>query len=198
MYPNVWWHYYQRLCDGTHHLIWIGQYTSLVFVPTYLHARYFISASTGLSIKIKQKTFSECCVFAAAQRWPSLSRVQRQTFRRDKHPESHPILLWSDSRPGWSTLLRFESGFIFAPVYQPDCSSDPGRSSRLSGVYVLWFWLPESLVSAELCESLPEVKLTDTCAHLYGRWTVKWSRCIDDITFDNHNDEAHLYGTLHN
>lgn len=180
-----------------------------MFVPTYLHAQYFISASAGLSIKTKQMTFAECRVFAAAQYWPSLSRVQRQTFWRNKHPEY--IQFCSDliCQPGQSTeiflsflLLRFKSGFIFAPVYQPDCSGDPGRSSRSPGVYVLWFWLPAlpTRVSGErwVAWELTWSQTHRHRAHLYGSWTVRWSRCIDEITLDNYNDKMYLYGTLHN
>ena len=39
-------------------------------------------------------------------------------------------------------LFGLESGFIFTPIYQPDCSSDPRRLPPLPGVYILWSCLP--------------------------------------------------------
>ena len=61
------------------------------------------------------------------------SLVQIQTFWRNKHLESHQILLWSGA-VNWQEmsseivtyLLGLKSGFIFTPVDQPDCSSDGG------------------------------------------------------------------------
>ena len=132
--------------------------------------------------------------------------MQSLTFWRNKHPNSHGILLWSAQRLLWG----LKCGFIFTPVYQPDCSSD-SQSDLHHRVFIFCSvdcWLeftkiyfttwtycnreerakgqrqPETLASAEWHESWPECKHMFYLPHgLISHWEHFRCRalCLPDI-----------------
>ena len=89
-----------------------------------LKAQHVISAARGFLLQDKNASW-----------------VLHQTFWMNKHPEPHQILLWSGA-----VNQQEESffGFIFTPIYQPDCSRDQRRWPLTSGIAIMltadWSW----------------------------------------------------------
>lgn len=100
------------------------------------------------------------------------------------NPETFP-----DRRRAHRLLLGLKSRFIFSPVHQPDCSSDPRMWPPLSGVDC-WLELDgncvlihdcniqggesESLVSADLSERLTWIKTRTHTHPCYVCMLIRW------------------------
>ena len=106
-------------------------------------------------------------------------------FLRNKHQ----ILLWSGSWQEESSeitfkLLGLRSGFIFAPVYQPDCSKVHGGDLHCCGWRgdVLDEPEPESLLSVELSQRPTWIQTNLLSAHEFTD-IVQWSNEVSNVTF---------------